>query len=218
MNIEEFLCRCLAQKGDRYVFGAEVPLTAQDSTAWDCSELVQWASKGLMPDGADAQRMKCTKAGTMITPVTGMKKRGSLLFVGDNTGTGRDRTTHVAVSLGDGTTIEARGRLWGVGCWAAAGRFQYAATMPGIDYAVRPYVPPPAPKAPPFPGRVLVALTAGGGTRTAQARLRDLGIYKGAIDDVYGPLTARAVSTFQGRRKLAVDGKLGPVTWRALWS
>lgn len=218
MNIEEVLCRALQQKGDRYVFGAEVPLTAQDGTAWDCSELVQWATKGIMPDGAYYQWRACRGAGTMVSVATGMKTRGALLFVGDGTGVGRDAITHVAISLGDGTTIEARGRLWGVGCWAAAGRFQWAAKMPGINYAVRPYVTPPPPAAPPYPGRMITQppLYAGPGVSTLQRRLRDLG-YQISVDGVYGPGSEKVVRAFQSRKRLVVDGNVGPKTWAALW-
>jgi cell wall-associated NlpC family hydrolase len=63
-----------------------------------------------------------------------MHTRGALLFVGDGQGVGRDAITHVAWSLGDGTTIEARGKAWGVGCWPSANRFDFAALVPGVDY------------------------------------------------------------------------------------
>lgn len=219
-NVEEFLCNCLAQKGDRYVFGAEVPLTAMDGSQWDCSELTQFASGGLLPDGAYNQWIATKKAGTTMTVATAMRTRGALLFHGDGTGTGRDAITHVAVSLGDGTTIEARGRLWGVGTWAAAGRFQFAGKVPKLNYAVKPLVAIPAPKAPPFPGKILTLKSpfmTGYGIATAERRLRDLGFYKGAIDDIFGNMMDRSVRAFQSRRHLTVDGDIGKITWGALW-
>lgn len=36
------------------------------------------------------------------------------------------------------------------------------------------------------------------------------------IDGVYGPATAHAIRVFQRRHHLAVDGKVGPTTWKAL--
>ncbi len=50
-HIEDVLLWAIAQKGDRYVFGAEVAATAADATEWDCSELVEWSSRkaGVQP-------------------------------------------------------------------------------------------------------------------------------------------------------------------------
>lgn len=134
--IEDVLLHSLAQAGDRYVFGAEVPLDATDSDEWDCSELVQWSCaragvRPTVPDGAYWQWRH-----SMGIPVAqGIHTRGALLFVGDGTGVGRDAITHCAWSLGDGTTIEARGSRWGVGSWPSAARFDFAGLLPGVDYS-----------------------------------------------------------------------------------
>ncbi|PSM44762.1 peptidoglycan-binding protein [Streptomyces dioscori] len=50
----------------------------------------------------------------------------------------------------------------------------------------------------------------------AQCLLRRAGISPGGIDGMFGPLTLRAVKTFQQRSGLAVDGMLGPRSWKAL--
>ncbi len=49
-----------------------------------------------------------------------------------------------------------------------------------------------------------------------QARLKQLGHYKGSADGKFGPGTEKAVKAFQRARQLEVDGKVGPATWRAL--
>jgi hypothetical protein len=49
-----------------------------------------------------------------------------------------------------------------------------------------------------------------------QVALRSHGLYVGAIDGLYGPATARGVRRFQRRAGLDVDGKVGPLTRRAL--
>jgi cell wall-associated NlpC family hydrolase len=139
-HIEDVLLWAIAQKGDRYVFGAEVPTSAADASSWDCSELVEWAcaKAGVAPrvlDGAFNQWTQCRNASSLISVGDAMKTRGALLFVGDGTGTGRDAITHVAFSLGDGTTVEARGKKWGVGCWPSANRFNFAGRIPGVDYS-----------------------------------------------------------------------------------
>ncbi|MET7690299.1 peptidoglycan-binding protein [Streptomyces sp. NPDC005483] len=50
----------------------------------------------------------------------------------------------------------------------------------------------------------------------AQCLLRRAGISPGGIDGMFGPLTLRAVKTFQARAGLTVDGMLGPRSWKAL--
>ncbi|MBQ0850943.1 peptidoglycan-binding protein [Streptomyces sp. BH-SS-21] len=50
----------------------------------------------------------------------------------------------------------------------------------------------------------------------AQCLLRRAGISPGGIDGMFGPLTLRAVKTFQQRSGLVVDGMLGPRSWKAL--
>lgn len=49
-----------------------------------------------------------------------------------------------------------------------------------------------------------------------QVALRAHGLYPGPIDGVYGPMSALALRRFQRRAGLHVDGKVGPVTRRAL--
>lgn len=140
VHIEDVLLWSLAQKGKPYIFGAEAKATDPNPSAFDCSELVEWscARAGVtprVPDGAYYQREHCRKSGMGIPLGQGLRTRGALLFVGDGTGVGRDAITHVAWSLGDGTTIEARGAKWGVGTWPSTNRFDFAALIPGVDYS-----------------------------------------------------------------------------------
>lgn len=141
-HIEDVLLYSLTQTGDPYIFGAEAKASDPDPAKWDCSELVEWSCeragvKPRVPDGAFNQWRHTRLNGTILTVDQGIRTRGALLFVGDGTGTGRDAITHVAWSLGDGTTIEARGSKWGVGTWPAAGRFNFAGLIPGVDYSAR---------------------------------------------------------------------------------
>jgi transcriptional regulator with XRE-family HTH domain len=57
---------------------------------------------------------------------------------------------------------------------------------------------------------------AGADVAEAQCLLRRAGITPGGIDGMFGPLTLRAVKTFQQRAGLVVDGMLGPRSWKAL--
>jgi len=53
--------------------------------------------------------------------------------------------------------------------------------------------------------------------RRIQVKLQALGIYRGPIDGDFGGGTATAVRSFQGREGLEVDGRVGPITWGALF-
>lgn len=49
-----------------------------------------------------------------------------------------------------------------------------------------------------------------------QTALKNAGLYSGAIDGKIGPMTRRAIETFQKNNGLKVDGKVGPKTWAVL--
>jgi hypothetical protein len=54
-------------------------------------------------------------------------------------------------------------------------------------------------------------------TKLAQGKLAALGLYPGAIDGIYGPMTRAAAMLFQrAHPPLLVDGIIGPRTWAVL--
>lgn len=134
-DIEEFVRLCLTQKGYPYKWGGKAsPANPDPKGNLDCSGLVEWATGRAgqpLAGGSWQQLATCQKAGLQIPVTQAISTRGSLLFIPAN---GAD---HVAVSLGDGTTIEARGAAYGIGSWPAAGRFQSAALVPGFDYTAK---------------------------------------------------------------------------------
>ena len=152
VHIEDVLLWSIAQSGDRYVFGAEASPAVGDPEKFDCSELVEWSCaragvKPVMPDGAVNQYSHCRAHRTIISVGEAKFTRGALLFTGPGFAggaTGRKAIHHVGFSLGDGTTIEARGTKWGVGTWLIGNRFDFAARIPGVSYAAghRPLPPP----------------------------------------------------------------------------
>ncbi|HSP77131.1 MAG TPA: peptidoglycan-binding protein [Myxococcaceae bacterium] len=125
---EAFVQKALAQAGDRYVFGAETRLDDPNPKAFDCSELVQWAAHQVgvsIPDGTMNQLPHCRNHGKTLSVADALRTRGALLF----------RPGHVAISLGDGRTIEAKGSKYGVGIFSAHNRgWTTGALIPGMKY------------------------------------------------------------------------------------
>jgi cell wall-associated NlpC family hydrolase len=208
----EFVRLCMAQKGDRYVYGAEAKWSDPNPRVFDCSELVEWAAHragGYIPDGSTWQEAYCRQKGTMITVQRAFRVQGALLF----RHLGADQ--HVAVSLGNGSTIEARGRLYGVNVFSAAGRvWTAAALLPGFNYRQ-----PPDPKEPRWPGRYLSQppYTRGKDVQRWQQRMRSRG-WRIPVNGVYGPRSEAVCRRFQREKGLLVDGVVGPDTWHAAWA
>jgi cell wall-associated NlpC family hydrolase len=120
---EDLVAAAVAQAGDVYKLGAEAKVSDPDPDAFDCSELVQWAAgrAGVkFPDGTAAQ----LKAVKPIPVAQALRTRGALLF----------HPGHVAISLGNGRTIEAMGRKYGVLEASSAGRFTSGGLIPGLRY------------------------------------------------------------------------------------
>jgi cell wall-associated NlpC family hydrolase len=137
-SADVFLSAALSQRGDSYVYGAETVLTDSDPEAFDCSELTQWAAAQAdveLPDGAMNQYLYAKEHGYLVPVSDAIGVPGALLFdfsTEPTPGGARPSLAHVAISLGDHTTIEARGTSYGVNEFDADGRFTYAAVIPGL--------------------------------------------------------------------------------------
>ncbi len=226
----DFVGLLLKQAGDEYVFGAVAADSDPDPTRFDCAELVRWGCRRLgvvpiVPDGSWMQARHCRQHGTLVDVPTAVRTQGSLLFLfgGDPFHGDRPRPAHVAVSLGNRSTIEARGAAWGVGTWGVAGRrWTHGGLIPGIRYAA----PPPAPLSadtsdtvPPWPGRFFTQppVMRGDAVRRWQARMAVRG-WPIRIDGRYGPDSETTCRRFQHEIGLQVDGIVGAQTWRAAWT
>ena len=135
---EYFVREALAQAGDRYVFGAQARLDDPNPTAFDCSELVKWSAHQAgveVPDGSWLQYQQLQQQGGAVSVEQALHTRGALLFYFSSPPTGgRPAEAHVAISLGDGRTIEARNSRDGVGVFTAnTVRFNYAAVIPQLS-------------------------------------------------------------------------------------
>ncbi len=121
----------------------------------------------------------------------------------------------VALSDGQGGTVEVLGRSRGVARGRVEGRLWHAfGRLPGLAYrqARESFVPRPLPE--------LLAWREvplrGPRVRAVQRALKAAGIDPGALDGTYGAHTVAAVTAFQRHKGLIADGVVGPVTARAL--
>jgi len=128
-QIDRFVSIALQQAGKRYVFGAEAAPSNPNPVSFDCSELVEWAASraGItpkVPDGSAAQLAHCRSHGTVVSVSVGVNTKGALLF----------QPGHVAISLGNGSTIEAMNPSQGVRKGSANGRgWTSAGRIPGAQ-------------------------------------------------------------------------------------
>jgi cell wall-associated NlpC family hydrolase len=137
--LQTFLDAAMGQNGDPYVWGAEASVSDANPDAFDCSELVQWAAGRAgaeLPDGSWNQYLALEQQHATISVDQALHTPGALLFSFSSeptAGAGRPSQAHVAISLGDGRTIEAASPETGVGIHQAGHRFQYAAVVPGVS-------------------------------------------------------------------------------------
>lgn len=122
---------------------------------------------------------------------------------------------HIAVSDGEGHTVEAMGTAFGVRAGKVAGRvWDTGVLIPGFTYEAGAGV-----ALPPLT-TVIYRIGASGMkpaiTRRIQTALANLGFSPGPIDGEFGPNTAAAVQAFQAAKGLIRDGQVGPQTAKAL--
>ncbi|MDP1922509.1 MAG: peptidoglycan-binding protein [Myxococcales bacterium] len=128
---QEFLWNAMGQRGKPYIFGSEASPTNDNPAAFDCSELIEWAARRAgvnFPDGSAAQ----IDATTPMSVEEALRTPGALLF---RAGNPPATPNHIAISLGDGRTMEARGRRYGTDIFdnAASREWTRAGTIPGLS-------------------------------------------------------------------------------------
>lgn len=222
---QEYCQAALRYRGLPYVWGGKTTR----SGGLDCSGLTALAAKDVgigLTAGAQNQRDACRRAGTMISVAEGIKTAGALLFRIDE-GPSND---HVAVSLGNGSTMEAHSKATGCGVFSATQgrRWTHSARLPGLVYGA-PAPPPPAAS----PNVDWAALAAAVTFCKAKSILRrgdvndcvkfaQVGINRISgrglvVDGQFGPATEDAVRDLQRWCRLSVDGVIGPKTWALIY-
>ena len=155
-KVDVFVQDALAQAGDPYVWGATPDAHNANPNGFDCSSLVEWAAAQVgidLPRTSYGQYLALQQQGATISVDQALHTRGALLFdfsTPPTPGGGRPSEAHVAISLGDGHTIEAMDTQDGVRQGnASASRFNYAAIVPGMDTVDPNAVPAGGASAPP---------------------------------------------------------------------
>ncbi len=184
---------------------------------YDCAQLTKRAAKEAgysFVSGANSQKNMgiWIEEGTIDTLPD---EAGIFLFVIDpKTG----KAKHVAVTVGGGYEVEARGHAYGVvkrkikDC-----AFTHWKRLPGLDDEVGTVSDPAqAPVEDSLP--ILRKGSQGEYVAAAQSLLKECGypLSKWGIDGQYGAETEAAVKEFQAAIALKVDGIIGPKTWAAL--
>lgn len=137
-NGADLVARAQSQAGKKYGTGGG--RTRPDVSGYsDCSGLIVYACNGFdiqIPQTSWLQARWCRDHNTLITADVFLKTPGALAFRGPNQGyDGYGANGHVVMSRGDGTTIEARGKAYGIGNFSGSGRgFSNWGLVPGVQY------------------------------------------------------------------------------------
>ena len=224
---DEVVAIAMAHVGEPYVLGARAPMANSGwKGPWDCAEFASWcvyqasgilygvrpADDPVLADaytgfwGEQAERDVATVPIEDAVRIVGaclLRKPG-----GGPIG-------HIAISTGEGKTVEAHSSKHGVSTHAATGRrWDYGVLVPGITYFLGERAV--AFKPPARVLRLTTQLTRGTKVEQVQKKLAALGYATGKIDGIYGPQTAAAVMEFQADRGLVADGEVGTTTLKAL--
>ncbi len=216
-----------AHVGEEYILGSRVRLDDPGFTGpWDCAEFVSWCVYqtygqlvGVDPRGSvrgDAYTgywwEDSASLGLRIPVAEALATAGTILLRRPTAkAPGEHAVGHIAISRGDGTTVEARGRRFGVVIAekAAERPWDTGVRLSGPTYAASPvaaYAPSPdllMVRSPFMRSATVVAV---------QRALAARGISPGTVDGVFGEGTESAVYNFQAREGVATDGVVGRET------
>jgi cell wall-associated NlpC family hydrolase len=121
-DTEQFIALALAQRGKPYVWGAEGP------DSFDCSGLVMWCAAHFgipLPHYSASQYAYLKDLGLALAVEDASQTLGALLYRGTRA------EEHVAISLGNGHTVEAMSSALGIRIGNISGRrWHHAAKLP----------------------------------------------------------------------------------------
>jgi N-acetylmuramoyl-L-alanine amidase len=211
--------------GEHYVLGAFAPKDNANWTGpWDCAEFASWVTfqtTGLLlgcTNNAESPARADAYSGAWARDAAAVDRRISIGQAKATPGAVLIRKPppkgigHVAISKGDGTTVEAHSARLGVTTQKVDDRrWDLAILLPLVQYHDKLddgiYRPP---------GTLVLRLTFppmhGALVKQLQRALKDAGFDPGSIDGVFGPHTEAAVRAFQLEEGLVADGEAGRIT------
>lgn len=195
---------------------------------FDCAELASYVvyqvtsrlygctDDNAKPSVADAYtgawKRDAGSLGNVITVAEAARTPGAFVLRYPPSGAGG--MGHIALSVGDGSTIEAKSTNEGVTAdKISQRRWDIGVLIPWVDYGRRDDVAVAGPTTVYAIGQPNMRADV---IHSIQSALKDAGYDPGAIDSEFGLLTAQAVTAFQISRGLVEDGEVGPQTAAAL--
>ena len=148
VKLDRFMKAATDQIGDKYQFGAETRLDDPNPTAFDSSELVEWAANqaGMhdMPDGSWNQYRYLHEQGASVSVEEALQTKGALVFGFSSDpldSTDRPARAYVGISLGNGKVLDVSERGGEVREMDPGDFYTYAAKIPDF-HAVDDSMPP----------------------------------------------------------------------------
>lgn len=194
---------------------------------WDCAEFMSWLvyqEAGIIYGCTDDEAPPSEADAYTGAWKRDAKRLGRLVSVDEAAATvgaivlryppGPGSMGHIALCDGQGGTVEAKGRRYGVVADTIHGRnWDTGVLVPGITYDSGHAIKVIAPELVYEPGAANMNKAI---VVNIQEALVAKGFNPGTIDGDYGPNTQAAVAAFQEAEGLVVDGAVGPETAAAL--
>jgi len=210
--------------GEPYVLGALVPKDdANYKGPWDCAEFVSWlyyqtfgilygcADNSGNPHTADAYSGYWSRDANTLGHIITIEEAKSTPGAAILRLAGNGEVGHIAVSDGNGGTVEAHGKEDGIVNSVVDGRrWDMGVLVPGVAYKPNPILPFRPPTIIIYrlttPNMVLPEV---GKIQTALTRR---GFNTGGIDNIFGEQTFNAVKLFQDSVGINPDGEVSALT------
>jgi len=214
--------------GEPYQLGAKVPKDdAGHKGPWDCTEFVSWLYYqvfgilyGCDDDNGDPHNAEtysgswardAKQLGHIITVEQAKATPGAAILRFAGTG----EVGHIAISDGNGGTVEAHGKADGITNSVVDGRrWDMGILVPGVEYHANPIIAyrPPSITIYRLTHPYMVSPDVG----RIQAALTRRGFDTDGVNNIFGETTLRAVKLFQDSVGLNPDGEVSALTAAAL--
>jgi N-acetylmuramoyl-L-alanine amidase len=207
--------------GEPYVLGTLVPKDdANYKGPWDCAEFVSWLyyqTFGILygTDTVNGYSAYWSRDANTLGQIITIEEAKSTPGAAILRLAGNGEVGHIAVSDGNGGTVEAHGKEDGITNSVVDGRrWDMGVLVPGVTYNPNPILPfrPPSIVIYRLTSPYMVSHEVG----KIQAALTRRGFDTGGIDNIFGELTFNAVKLFQDSAGLNPDGEVSALTTAAL--